>query len=201
MIKPNGYDEAQASGSNSAALGGHYAVIKQVAEKKSSTGKDMVVVLFDFAAPDKQVGMFTERFNNDDRAEKKWPFDGSKYIMVMDYADSTKTSKDFKTFCTCVERSNAGFSITWGGSNWAAQFKGKRIGVVYGEEESEYEGEIRIRAIPRWFCEHDKAEQQRIPTIKKLRNRTGGGTLSTAPGPAADGFISVPEGVSDEIPF
>ena len=49
MKKPDGYDEAKASGEFTPVKdGGHYAVIKQVSERQSSTGKDMVVVLFDF---------------------------------------------------------------------------------------------------------------------------------------------------------
>ena len=50
MKKPNNYEETQAQGEfTPVELGGHHLVIKQVNEKKSSTGKDMLVVLFDFA--------------------------------------------------------------------------------------------------------------------------------------------------------
>lgn len=46
-------------------LGGHKLIIKQVNETKSKTGKDMIVVLFDFAEDDKQPGYFMEQFQND----------------------------------------------------------------------------------------------------------------------------------------
>ena len=171
MQKPNGYDEAKAGGEYiPVELGGHYCTIKQVSEKQSSTGKDMVVVLFDFCQPDKQVGYFADAFANDTREEKKWPFAGSKYIMVNDYNDPKKTSKDFKSFCTCVEESN-NYSIKWGIDTWAQQFKGKKIGVVYGEEEAEYEGEIRVRPAVRWFCNIKDVAKAAIPKIKKPRNR------------------------------
>ena len=67
MRKPEGYDQAQASGDFTPAnLGGHYAVIKQVSERQSSTGRDMVVVLFDFDQKDGQAGYFSDQFNRSD---------------------------------------------------------------------------------------------------------------------------------------
>lgn len=197
MNKPNGYDEARAAGEFIPVdLGGHYAVVKQVAEKQSSTGKDMIVVLFDFCAPDKQPNYFSKMFENDDRPDKKWPFAGSKYIMVLDYNDGSKTSRQFKTFCTCVEKSN-NYTIKWGGKDWAAQFKNKKIGIVFGEEEQEYEGKITTRRVPKWFCSFDSALDQKIPEKKFLENVP----LQQAPPQTQDSFINIPEGVDEEIPF
>lgn len=63
MQKPNNYDETQAGGEfTPVELGGHKLIIKQVNETKSKTGKDMIVVLFDFAEDDKQPGYFMSSF-------------------------------------------------------------------------------------------------------------------------------------------
>jgi hypothetical protein len=199
MQKPMGYDEAQAGGEFiPVELGGHYAVIKQVAERQSSTGKDMIVVLFDFDTKDKQAGYFANRFENDDRQDKKWPFQGSKYIMVADFDNSNKTSKNFKTFCTCAEHSN-NFEIAWGGNDWAKQFKGKKIGVVFGEEESEYDGKISMRRVPKWFCNIDKVETATIPNPKYLNGV--GPAAEVKPAGSANDFVNVPDGAAEEIPF
>ena len=196
MNKPNGYDETKATGEFiPVELGGHHATIKQVSEKTSSTGKPMIVILFDFDQTDKQPDYFSKQFAGDDRADKKWPFSGSKYILVNDYQDATKTSKNFKTFCTCVEKSN-GFQISWGGSNWGAQFKGKRIGVVYGEEEQEYDGKTSMRRVPKWFCEYQNAESSQIPRPKYLKK------AGTAIQTDSQGFMALPNAVEEEeIPF
>ena len=193
MNKPSGYDDVQVGGFTPVDLGGHYCVIKQVAEKKSSTGKDMIVVLFDFVKPDTQENYFMEQFKNDVREDKKWPFAGSKYIMVNDYQEPSKTSRQFKSFCTCVENSN-NYQIQWGGKDWAAQFKGKKIGAVYGEEEHEYDGRVSKRHLVRYFCSLDSVKDAKIPEAKLLKN------VST---PAANdtSFINVPEGTEEEIPF
>lgn len=201
MQKPNGYDEAQTSGDfTPVELGGHYAVIKQVAERQSSTSKDMIVVLFDFCVPDKQATYFENAFKNDSRDDKKWPFNGSKYIMVKDYNDPSRTSRAFKTFCTCYEKSN-NCTVNWGGSSWAAQFKNKKIGVVFGAEENEYEGRISMRHVPKWFCSYDSVEKQNIPKPKYIN---GVGPATPQPqdqGQQIDGFLNIPDGMDDEIPF
>ena len=199
MNKPSGYDEATtSSGFTPANLGGHYCVIKQVTEKQSSKGQDMIVVLLDFCKPDEQADYFSNLFNEDDREDKKWPFAGSKYIMVYDFNNPSKTSRQFKTFCTCVEKSNK-YTIKWGGSNWANQFKGKKIGVVYGAEEHEYDGKVSMRHLPKWFCSFDKVDQQSIPEPKFL---SGAAAAANKPsGPADDSFINVPEGSDEDIPF
>ena len=201
MKKPDGYDEAQASGEfTPVELGGHYAVVKQVSETQSSTGKDMIVVLFDFMDPDKQSGYFQKIFNDDTRDPRKWPFNGSRYILVADYNDPKKTSRNFKTFCTCIEKSND-YTIQWGGKNWAQQFKGKKIGVVYGEEEHEYEGRVSMRHVPKWFCRWDAVKEAQTPAPKYLNGSGPARPTSSAPTTDENGFMSVPEGADDDIPF
>lgn len=201
MQKPSGYDEAQASGEfTPIELGGHYAVIKQVSETQSKTGRDMIVVLFDFVKPDKQAGYFAKQFNDDDRENKKWPFSGSKYIMVQDYNDQNKTSRAFKTFCTCIEKSN-NYSIAWGGNVWAQQFKGKTIGVVFGEEESEYDGKINMRRIPKWFCKTDAVKDAAIPQPKYINGVSPAVQAGETKTENVDGFLSIPDGIDEEIPF
>lgn len=199
MQKPNGYDNAQVGGEfTPVELGGHYCVVKQVAERQSKDGKDMIVVLIDFAKPDAQDGYFAGLYENDSRPqnEKKWPFVGTKYIMVNDYNDPSKTSRQFKTFCTCIEKSN-NYEIKWGGNNWAQQFKGKKIGAVYGEEENEYDGKTFMRRVLKWFCNIDAVKDAKIPETKYLKTtQRSAASLSTN----ADGFINPPEG-EEEIPF
>jgi hypothetical protein len=199
MNKPMGYDDTTASGGFTPVnLGGHYCTIKQVTETQSSTGKDMIVVLLDFAKQDEQAGYFTNQFNGDDRPDKKWPFAGSKWVMINDYNDPNKTSRQFKTFCTCVEKSN-GCQIQWGGTNWGAQFKGKKIGAVYGAEEHEYDGRVSMRHVLKWFCNWDAVKDAKVPEAKLLTK------ISTAPAPAPaqipDAFVNVADGVEEEIPF
>ena len=178
MNKPKNYDNTKSdnTGFTPIELGAHRAIIKQVEERESKTGKQMIVVALDFAAEDSQPGYFADQYQQDTREDKKWPFAGLQYILTED--QDGNTSRSFKGFCTAYEDSN-GTSVKWGGgAAWGQQFKGRRIGVVYGEVEEEYNGEIRTRPRIRWFCDDHKTKDQQIPAKKLFkgpRPASGGG--------------------------
>ena len=192
MNKPNGYDEVQVGGDfTPVELGGHHMIIKGVREEKSKSGNDMVVIAFDFAKNDKQAGYFTESFEKDIRPDKKWPGNGTSWILTMDSQDSSKVNKSFKSFITAFERSN-GVECDWG-PKFCDQFKGKKIGGVFGIVEEEYNGKVSKRHKLRWFCEDAKADTQNIPREKLLPGHTSGtdAIANNIPADATD----------EEIPF
>ncbi len=191
MQKPQGYDEVQVGGDfTPIELGGHHLIIKGVKEQESKSGKQMIVVAFDFAKNDRQPNYFSDLFDKDIRPDKKWPNNGTNYIMAMDYQDSNKTSKSFKSFVTAFERSNNVTAI-WG-EKFCDQFKGRKIGGVFGVVEEEYNGEIKKRHKLRWFCDDSKVDGASIPEEKLLK-----GSSST---PSND-FMAIKEGDEEEIPF
>lgn len=194
MQKPNSFDEVNAGGDFTPIItGGHHATIMSVKEQKSSTGKDMIVVAIDFGKNDAQPGYFKDLFDKDTRADKKWPYQGVQYIVTED--SDGKCSRSFKGFITSFEKSN-GVTTNWG-DKFVNQFKNKKIGVVYGEVEEEYNGEIHTRRRIRWFCEDVKVEEQNVPEKKYLTNTGSKPTTSTG----NEGFMNIPEGTDEEIPF
>lgn len=195
MQKPNSFDDVQAGGEYiPIEVGGHHAVIMSVKEQVSSTGKNMVVVGIDFAKNDRQPGYFKAQFDNDTRPEKKWPFQAVQYIVTED--NTGKCSKSFKGFITAFEKSN-NTTTNWG-DKFVSQFKGKKIGVVYGEVEEEYNGEVKARRRIRWFCEDANVDSQKAPD-KKLLPTTPASTPAT--NNSSDGFMNIPDGTDEEIPF
>lgn len=131
MLKPRDYDNTTAYGEfTPLELGGHICVIKSVEETKSKSGKDMLIISLDTAPQDKQPGYYTDMWRQDTREEKKW---GCR-VFQMVYDQDGRTNRGFKTFCTAAERSNNGFQIQWG-DGFAACFKNKLIGGVFGREE------------------------------------------------------------------
>ena len=199
MQKPNNYDQTQAGGDfTPVELGGHKLIIKQVSETKSKNGKDMIVVLFDFAPEDSQAGYFTEQFKNDIRPDKKWPNQATQYILTEDAEG--KCNRSFKTFTTCVEHSNAGFVTQWG-ENFGAQFKNKKIGGVFGEQMDFYDNKETKKRVLRWFTSLDKVADATVPEITETqayKNHKNG--CSTAAS-AGDGFMNIPDGIDEELPF
>lgn len=191
MQKPNSYDEVQVGGDfTPIELGGHHAIIKDVKEQKSQNGKDMIVVAIDFAKNDKQADYFMQSFEKDIRPDKKWPFQAVQYILVE--GPDGKTTRNFKSFITAFEKSNNCESV-WGEA-FCKQFKGKKIGVVYGNVEEEYNGERKMRRRIRWFCEDAAVDTAKVPDDKLLG--TGTTVRSTD-----NSFVNVPDGVDEEIPF
>jgi hypothetical protein len=190
MEKPSSYDEVQVGDFTPIELGGHHMIIKGVREEKSSTGKDMIVVAFDFAKNDKQPNYFSDLFEKDIRPDKKWNFAGTKYIMVNDYQNPSVVSKDFKRFITSYESSNASECV-WG-KDFCKQFTGKKIGGIFGIVEEEYNGEVKERHRLRWFCSDEKADGAEIPAPKLLNNSAS---------VSSDGFVNVPDSVAEMIPF
>ena len=192
MNKPSGYDEVKVGGDfTPIELGGHHLIIKGVREEKSKTGKDMIVVAFDTAKNDKQPEYFSDLFEKDIRPEKKWPNNGTQYILTMDSQDANKTSRSFKSFITSFEKSNDCEAV-WG-DKFCAQFKGKKIGGVFGLVEEEYNGEVKQRHKLRWFCEDARADEANVPEAKLLNK--------PVKAPTDNGFVNVPDGVAEEIPF
>lgn len=210
MQKPNGYDEASVMGNTKEAInpGGHHLIIKQVNEQMSNedpatgkTAKPMIVVLFDFAENDKQAGLLMKEFKEDDRADKKWPHRGTQYIMVNDSQDPSKTSRQYKTFCTCYEQSN-GVKVNWvdDSATWAAQFKNKKIGGAFGVVHEVYRGRELVKTELRWFISDSKVDGCEIP-MEKLLSESKKKELAGEK-PAEDGgFINIPENIDEELPF
>ena len=194
MNKPNDYDNVQAAGDwTPVELGGHYMVIKQVKERKGNQNQDQIAIAFDFDARDTQPNYFSEAFKNDIRPDKKWPNQAMQYINVCD--SEGKTSKSFKTFCTCAEHSNLGFEVKWGIDNWGAQFKDKKIGGVFGEQMDYYNGRDTKKRVMRWFVSTDRVDDAKIPEMTETAAYKDHKTADSGD------FMNMPDSLEDELPF
>lgn len=199
ISKPNNYDSTPAGGDfTPVELGGHYLVIKKVSEEKSKTNKDMLKVEFDFSDSDKQAGYFMEQFRDDIRPDKKWPNQATTYILTED--SEGNCSRSFKTFITCVERSNSSVQLWKGNELNLLAFKDKKIGGVFGEQMDYYEGKEKKKRVLRWFTSFDRVADAQIPNIAETAaykaHKTNGGSPALA-----DGFMNIPDGIDEELPF
>lgn len=194
MKKPGNYEETQAGGDFiPVELGGHYAIIKNVSERETKNGDPMIVVSIDFDKKDAQAGYFTDQFKKDVRPDKKYPNQAVNYITT-EYGGAC--TKSFKSFMKAFTDSNniKEDAVKWDDS-FAAQFKNKKIGVVYGNVEEEYNGEVKMRRKIRWFCDYAKVPAQNVPNDKLLDNK------SIKSATDENEFVNVPEGTDEEIPF
>lgn len=205
MQKPNNYAETSAGGNfPKIDLGGHKMIVKQISEKKTASGKDMLVVLVDTDTTDKQPHFFMDMFNNDHRQDKKYPNQATEYIVTTD--NEGNCSCKLKGFCEALEQSNAGFSC-WNKDDTFnfAGCKGKKIGAVFGEELDYYNGEEKKKRVIRWFCDVNKALDAEIPEIsqsqayKEYKNSPAS-ALPDANASVQD-FMNLPDIDDTELPF
>lgn len=198
MQKPNNFESTQAGGDfTPVELGGHYAVIKNVSEREDKNKDPMIVVSIDFDKKDAQTGYFMEMFKNDIRPDKKYPNQATSYITCERAGACTK---GFKSFINAYADSNGltEDKIKWG-EDFAAQFKNKKIGVVFGEVEETYNGETKMRRKIRWFCDYNKVSEQKIPATRY--EATNSQPAAPATTDKSDEFMKVDPNADEEIPF
>ena len=185
--KPAGYDEVQAGGDfTPIELGGHKLVIKKI-EDVSNGVVSYLKVMYDTAPDDIQPNYFAEQYKNDTRETKKW----GGVINIFPTGGDGRTSKKFKQFCTSIERSNNS-QIEWG-AKFEQSIVGKVVGGVFGEEEYlDTANNVKTARKLFWFRSVDGIQDAKVPNKRTLE-----GTDTNAP----DGFMNIPEGTDEDLPF
>lgn len=201
--KKNDYNEVSGFGQGdfkTLPKGGYICRIIVAEAKKSGTGKDMLHIAFDIVEGE-YTGYFMNLYqqrkkaNTDPQKKVKYPFEGQKWIMVDDYENPNKTSRQFKGFCTAVE--DSGTEI-WNldGELLLDRVEGAEVGVVYQRVEEEYNGESRWKTLPWAFrsIESIASGDYFVPEDKELPTTYNTGF---SPVTSADSFSAA----KDDIPF
>lgn len=191
MLKPRDYDQTAAYGEyKPLELGGHICKIMSVEETTSSTKKPMLIISLDTAPQDKQPGYYTEQWKSDDRPNKKW---GCRVFQLV-YDEDEHTNRGFKTFITSVEKSNPGFQVQWG-DGFAACFKGRLIGGVFGREQYlNANGEAKWSTKCMFFRSVESIQEGvEVPKDKYLKGYEQPQQTSS------DGFQAIDDG--EDLPF
>lgn len=132
MLKPHDYENVQANSSfTPLAPGGYICRIMGVQEAATRSGTPSLHVSLDIAEGPEE-GRYTKEYRNDTRQDKKW---GCIYRQTI-VTSTGATSPFFKGLITAIEESN-GMTVQWTENSeaFAAQFKGKLVGVLFGREE------------------------------------------------------------------
>ena len=201
MQKPKLYDkiEVMEFDYTPIELGGHKGIIMKAEEYTSpQSGKTSLKVSVDTAKDDKQPEYFAEQYKNDNRIDKRWNNSAIKYISLGEEENQVKM---LKSFITAYENSN-GCQFDWG-KDWD-QLKGKKIGLVFGQEEyTSQDGTTKLATKLNQFRSIDKVDNVKIPKVKLLdgsfmeyedyKNRS----VNTA----KDIFDDVVEISDDQLPF
>ena len=165
IAKPKTYDEININEEfEKLELGGHKGIIIKVEEYTSEvSGKTSLKVYVDTASDDKQPGYFKKQYDNDTRIDKKYPNGAIKYVPLGEEENQVKM---LKAFITAYENSN-GCQFDWD-KDWE-QLKGKKIGLVFGQEEyTSQDGTTKLATKLNQFRSVDKIDNVKIPKVKLL---------------------------------
>lgn len=165
IAKPKMYDEIEVNlDFTPITVGGHKGIIIKVEEYTSEvSGKTSLKVYVDTASDDKQPGYFKKQYDNDTRIDKKYPNGAIKYVPL---GEEENQIKMLKSFITAYENSN-GCQFDWN-KDWD-QLKGKKIGLVFGQEEYiSQDGTTKLATKLNQFRSIDKVDNAQIPKVKLL---------------------------------
>lgn len=190
--KPKDYDDVKVGSDKILPAGGYICEILKAEECESKTGRPMIKVAFDIEAGAFK-GFFKDLFQNrkanaDDPADVKWPFNGTKWILL--YNNEGATNRDFKSFCTALE--DSGTKVWQNDMFNASGLKGALVGIIFRREEHEYQNTTSWRTVP-WGFRSVKAIEDgtfNVPDDKPLAPKVGGYELT-------DSFSAA----EDDIPF
>ena len=168
IAKPKTYDEISINEDfERLELGGHKGIIIKAEEYTSDfSGKKSLKVYVDTASDDKQPEYFKKQYENDTRIDRKYPNGAIKYVPL---GEEENQIKMLKSFLTCVENSNTNYTYDW--NKEVDQLKGKKIGLVFGQEEyTSQDGTTKLATKLNLFRSIDKIDNIKIPKVKKLDN-------------------------------
>ena len=190
--KPKDYDDVKVGEPKILPADGYICKILKAEETESKTGKPMIKFYFDIADGEFK-GYFREMFDawkasSDDPSTVKWPFTGTKWIMLYDTEGAT--NRDFKSFCTALE--DSGTEVWKNDMINVASLKGALVGIIFRREEHEYMNERKWRTVP-WGFRSVKAIQDGTYTVPEDK--------ALAPKVSIEDITDSFSAAEDDIPF
>ena len=203
IAKPKTYDEININEEfEKLELGGHKGIIIKAEEYTSDfSGKKSLKVYVDTASDDKQPEYFKKQYENDTRIDRKYPNGAIKYVPL---GEEENQIKMLKSFITAYENSNS-CQFDW--NKEVDQLKGKKIGIVFGQEEyTSQDGTTKLATKLNQFRSIDKVDNVQIPKVKLLDGSyvTYDDYMERKENLSAkvnDLFGEVPEVNSEDLPF
>lgn len=199
MKQFNGYEEAKKAATAGAKLpvGAYVCKILDVKYEEGKDGKsDSIAIRFDIAEGE-QKDFFKKQYEENTSEDKKWKGKLNIYVPTDDGSERDSwTKRSFAGWTKAFEDSNDGYSFDWDEKKW----KGLLVGIVFGETGAVINGKEIKYTEARFAVAVSKVRDGSAPVAKfKARDGyTGNGNASTGNTP---GFMSIPEGVEEEIPF
>lgn len=175
--------------------GGYILDIKNVEYKENDWG-DVIILSFDIAKGDFK-GFFEKNYKTQNGEDKKWKGTYRLRVPKDDGSEQDEwTLRRFKTIITNFEDSNNGFHWDWD----EQKLKGKKIGALFNNKEYDYNNRSGFFTNCHSLVTVEKIDSGRfeIPADTLLKN---GSAFTAEPKADSDGFMNIPDGIDEELPF
>ena len=194
------YDKSKRRTSFEQLPKGAYVIKILGAKEEEGNYGPQVTIAFDIAEGEYK-GFYQKQFDSNTNEDKKWPYEAVYYLNVPQDDSKEYVWTNWNTFFADLEDSNKGFIF----DGDVKKLKGKLIGGKFHIKQTEYNGNVYDHTKLKWTC---VAEDVRKGKAGKMPNDAlVGGSRSNRNTPAAsgnsemDGFVNLPEGAEEELPF
>ena len=174
-------------------VGGYVIKILNAKEEEYSWGS-VLAIAFDIAEGE-HTGFFNKNFQNQQGEDKKWKGVFRLNIPKEDGSEKDAwTQKKFNTTIVNIEDSNNGYFWDWDES----KLKGKIVGALFNNKEYEFNGNHGFFTNCHSFVpvENIRSGKFTIPKDTLLPNSKGSAVPTDE-----NGFMNIPDGTDEEIPF
>lgn len=175
-------------------VGGYVIKIISAKEEEFSWGSRLAIA-FDIEEGEYK-GFYKRNFESQQGEDKKWKGVFRLNIPKEDGSDMDEwTQKKFNTSIVNIEDSNPGYFFDWD----ETKLKGKIVGALFNNKEYEINGKNGFYTNCHSLVTVDTIRSGKftIPKDTLLQNRS----TSSVPAENGDGFMNIPNGVEEEIPF
>ena len=195
--KPSDYESVTIGEYRILPAGGYICRIIKAEETKSKAGRDMLKIAFDICDGGFS-GYFMDQFQSrkaaaEDPKEVKWPFSGTKWVMIFD--NEGGTNRDFKALCTALK--DSGTEVWDKNDNFlTGNLKDAEVGIIFRREEHEYMNQTSWRTVPFRFrsVKSIEAGDFNVPEDKPMPSAYPGAGMAPMEN---DSFSAL----DDDIPF
>lgn len=189
------YDKSKRRKSFSQLPKGAYVIkIMDAKEDKWPSGDACVKIAFDIAEGE-HAGFYQKVFDGNTNEDRKWPADAVFTLNVPSDNSQDYVWTNWNTFFADLEDSNAGF--VFGGD--LKTLKGKILGGLFRIRQTEYNGNVYDHTELRWTRAADDVRSGNYGKMPNDKLLSGGSSKAARPDP--NGFLDVPAGVEEELPF
>ena len=159
---------------------------------------DQIVIAFDIAEG-KYKDFYQAMFERNTNEDKQWPYDAVFNLNVPADNSQSYVWDNWNTFFADLEDSNGGF--VFGGD--LKSLRGKIIGGLFHNRQSKYNGNVYDHIVMKWSCVADdvrNGKAGKLPNDKLVTGSSAPAAPKTS-GDSMDGFLSIPDGMDEELPF